>query len=150
MENIIIRWVKVLDMEQLLSLCQEHAEYEKAKFDPKNKLDLLSAHLFQSQNSIKCLVVEVDKEVVGYATFMKQFSTWDAGFYIYLDCLFLKEKRRGRGIGRKIMDQIRDYAQLEKCNTIQWQTPDFNTKAIEFYKRIGATSKAKERFFWTL
>ncbi|MBL4707385.1 MAG: hypothetical protein JKY48_02970 [Flavobacteriales bacterium] len=35
------------------------------------------------------------------------------------------------------------------ASLIQWQTPDFNVDAIRFYKRRGATSKLKGRFFWT-
>jgi hypothetical protein len=34
-----------------------------------------------------------------------------------------------------------------KCNHIQWQTPDFNKRAIKFYERIGGISKSKERYF---
>jgi len=56
------------------------------------------------------LVVEQESLIVGYATFMKQFSTWDTDFYIYLDCLFLKENTRGNGLGGLIMEKIKEYA----------------------------------------
>ena len=78
---------------------------------------------------------------------MKQFSTWDANFYIYMDCLFLTEESRGYGIGEKMMNVIKEEAEKLNCNLIQWQTPDFNTRAIKFYDRIGGISKTKERYF---
>ena len=41
-------------------------------------------------------------------------------------------------------------AQKLECVLIQWQTPDFNKRAMKFYNRIGAKSKNKERFFLTI
>ncbi len=143
-----IRFAKEADIKQIVLLCEAHAIYEKAKFDSKEKAPLLLQYLFRSENALKCVVVEQNNELLGYATFMKQFSTWDADFYIYLDCLYLKEETRGKGIGTKIMAVVKEYAVSENCNVIQWQTPDFNTDAITFYKKIGAKSKTKERFFW--
>ena len=50
-------------------------------------------------------------------------------------------------LGLKLMQLVKSYAENEKCFQIQWQTPDFNHKAIEFYKKLGGVSKKKERFF---
>ena len=92
--------------------------------------------------------MEENEEIVGYSTFIKQFSTWDASYYVYLDCLYLKEKLRGKGVGFKLMNLIREYAIEQNCSVIQWQTPVFNKSAIRFYNKIGAKSKVKERFAW--
>ncbi|WP_255452597.1 GNAT family N-acetyltransferase [Aquimarina sp. RZ0] len=89
-------------------------------------------------------------EIVGYATFMKQFSTWDAQYYMYLCCLYLKEKNRGNGIGKEIMNWVKTYAKDQNCSRMQWQTPSFNTEAIKFYKNLGAIAYNKERFLWSL
>ena len=141
-----IRFAKKKDLPQIIELCNEHAEFEQAQFEPKNKRDLLSQFIFGQNPSLKCLVVAKENSIVGYATFMKQFSTWDAAFYIYLDCLFLKLNTRGKGLGTRIMEKVKEYAQGENCNVIQWQTPIFNQKAIDFYQKIGGVSKTKERF----
>ena len=107
---------------------------------------MLSEFIFGQNPSLKCLIVEQDNSIIGYATFMKQFSTWDADFYIYLDCLFLKENTRGQGLGSSLMEKVKEYAKSENCKIIQWQTPDFNQKAIDFYTKIGGVFKTKERF----
>ncbi|MGY0425401.1 MAG: N-acetyltransferase family protein [Polaribacter sp.] len=143
-----IRFAEKQDVKQIVKLCKLHATYEKTAFDITNKEELLSKHLFDCSNNIKCLVVENDNKIVGYATFIKQFSTWDANFYIYLDCLYFRETFRGKGLGTEIMNKIKEYAISENCKIIQWQTPDFNEKAITFYQKLGAESKTKERFSW--
>lgn len=145
-----IRFAKKHDVNQLVKLCELHAYFENAAFDTFNKEESLLKYLFDYNNSIKCLVVENDNRIVGYATFMKQFSTWDASFYVYLDCLFFKEEVRGKGLGTKLMNKIKIYAKSENCKNIQWQTPDFNEKAITFYRKFGAESKTKERFNWSV
>ncbi len=145
-----IRFAKENDLKQIIVLCGKHALFEKTEYNPKNKAELLAKHLFNSSNTIKCLVVELNNDILGYATFIKQFSTWDANFYIYLDCLYLEENIRSQGVGRQLMNQIKTYAQSQNCDSIQWQTPDFNKRAINFYNKIGGVSKAKERFTWNI
>ena len=145
-----IRFAIKEDLDELVTLCEEHAQYEKAEYCSLNKRQLLEDSIFNAMPSLFCLVVEVDKKCIGYATYMKQFSTWDAAYYIYMDCLFLKEGWRGFGLGEKLIEQIKTEGKRLECSLIQWQTPDFNIRSIKFYNRIGATSKTKERFFLTI
>ena len=142
-----IRFIKPTDLDELIALCKEHAEYEKSDFQAAGKKESLSKHLFAQAPTLYCLVVELDSKIIAYATFMKQFSTWDGEFYLYMDCLFLNEDSRGLGLGEQVMSRIKSEAVKLGCDLIQWQTPDFNDGAIRFYNRIGARSKTKERFF---
>jgi len=147
MMNILIRSAEKRDMEAIVQLCALHAAYEKAEYSSEGKLEKLERDLFSDNPQLYCLVVEFQDEVVGYATFMKQYATWDAAEYIYMDCIYVNEAMRSQGIGEKLIERIKvEGAQLD-CSLIQWQTPDFNEKAMKFYRRIGATSKSKERFF---
>ena len=144
-----IRIAEKKDFESIKKLVKAHAKFEKASALSDSSLDKLSNYIFNT-DVIKCLVVELNNEIVGYATFMKQFSTWNANYYIYLDCLYLSEKTRGKGIGTQIMNKIKVYAKYINCSEIQWQTPDFNKEAIDFYEKLGADSKKKERFNWEI
>ena len=97
-----------------------------------------------------CLIVLKNEELVGYATYMKQFSTWDTDFYIYMDCLYLTEESRGLGIGQKLIERIQKEGRTFGHSLIQWQTPDFNNRAMKFYDRIGAKRMSKERYFYEI
>ena len=145
---MIIRAAAPQDMEQIIELCALHAEYEAYNFHETHNADALFNCLFVQQEVVHCLVVEENNQLLGYATYMKQFSTWEAGHYLYLDCLFLRAHARGRGIGRKLLHELQGIAQKKKCGWMEWQTPKSNENAIRFYKRIGAFSKTKERFSW--
>lgn len=142
-----IRFVEKEDLEELVALCELHAQFEKSGFNRDNKVINLSHHLFSDNPALYCLVVEWQSKLIGYATYMKQFSTWEAEYYVYMDCLFLKEEARGFGIGEQLIERIKEETSEMGCSLIQWQTPDFNTRAMKFYDRIGANSKTKERYF---
>jgi len=146
-EQPIIRFVQKEDLPQLIQLCKQHAEFEKAEFVSIGKMPLLEEGLFSEHPELFCLVVEINKTLIGYATYMKQFSTWDATSYIYMDCLFLSDKSRGFGIGERLIERIKEETVNLDCSLIQWQTPDFNKRAMKFYDRIGAKSKNKKRYF---
>ncbi len=147
MTSYLIRKAEPGDLPELVQLCAEHAEYEQADYSPLGKVEKLSEHFFGLSPSAFCLVVEVDKTLAGYATYSREFSTWDAGFYIHMDCLYLRPSYRGHGLGEKLIRQICEEARGLGCDLIQWQTPTFNTRAIKFYERIGAKQKEKVRFY---
>ena len=132
------------DKKSLLLLMKEHALYEGhsleiSKHQQMSKLESIPVTIF---------VVELNKKLAGYMSVIKQFSTWDMDWYLYLDCLYLTEETRGYGIGLKLMQKLKIFAEKEMVNIIQWQTPKDNHQAIDFYKNLGAINKAKQRFFW--
>ncbi len=150
MEEVNIREVRVNDMDQLIPLCQAHAEYEKSEYTAEGKFIRMAAVLFSDKSPLKCIVAESEGRLIGYVTYMKQFSTWDVSYYVYMDCLYLEEEARGKGIGKQLMSCVVNYANEEYCRQIQWHTPTFNKGAIKFYRNLGAFSKQKERFFLDL
>jgi GNAT superfamily N-acetyltransferase len=134
-------------MNQLVSLCAAHASFEKCEYDSKGKQKRLSKDIFSNQPKLQCRVAVVDGDYVGYITWMKQYSTWNAKEYLYMDCLFLDDNFRSLGIGVALVNEMKNFGKENDITSIQWQTPDFNERAIKFYKRIGANSLPKERFF---
>jgi len=132
------------DQVPLLLMMKEHAMFEGHDLElPKHqKLSALE------NLPISIFVVTQNKQLVGYMSVIKQFSTWDMGWYLYLDCLYLKEETRGQGIGFKLMQKLKDFAKENMIHTIQWQTPRDNFSAIDFYQKLGAINREKQRFFW--
>ena len=142
-----IRPILKKDLPQLIRLCAEHAAYEDAHFEGAGKEEQLARALFSPKIGLLGLVAVHKETAIGYATFIRQYSTWDAGYYLYMDCLFISEAHRGVGLGKKILQEINQTAAKLKCIEVQWQTPLTNEQAIRFYEREGAKKKKKARFF---
>jgi ribosomal protein S18 acetylase RimI-like enzyme len=143
---MIVRAARPTDLEQFVALCAEHAQYEKASYSPEGKVEVLQVALFEQKN-LYAWVVEDENTLVGYATATLEFSTWDAAYFLHMDCLYLKVEARGQGLGEKLIREVAKLAKEKNCVNVQWQTPDWNLRAMNFYKRLGATSKNKVRFF---
>ena len=88
-----------------------------------------------------------EDELLGFATSRPEFSTWDAAYYLHLDCLYLRPELRSRSVSRRVVSAIDHEAPRLGRGRIQWQTPVFNTNAIALYQRLGATEKNKVRFY---
>lgn len=146
MMEYLIRVCTEKDLDKILMLCRQHAEYEQAAYNPEGKKERLFNALFSENKQLHCIVAEVKGTVIGYATYTFDFSTWDAQQFIYLDCLYLEDEYRNYGIGQALMNTVKEKGVEKACINMQWQTPDFNNGAIRFYKRMGGTSKDKVRF----
>ena len=144
-----IRPVQETDLRTVVQMCREHASYEGADYVENDQESKLRLALFSEPRQLECWVVAAEEGLIGYTSFMMQFSTWDAAYYLYMDCLFLRPEARGLGIGTAIMASLRQLAAERGCINIQWQTPVFNEGAIRFYERLGAVAKAKQRFIWS-
>lgn len=134
------------DLEKLMVLIEKHTTFEKAAFTKEGKQERLKLALFGEHAPLNCIVAEVGGHVIGYATYTFDYSTWDAGRFIYLDCLYLEDDYRSYGIGQVLMEKVKAAGEARGCVNMQWQTPDFNERAIKFYKRIGGLGKNKVRF----
>ncbi|MDX6190339.1 GNAT family N-acetyltransferase [Flavobacterium sp. Fl-318] len=141
-----IRNCELADLPKLVLLCQKHAAFEKADFSIAGKEEALKKALFSEKQRLNCLVVATTDTIVGYASYTFDYSTWDAADFMYMDCLFLEEEVRSFGIGELLIDRLKLIAAEKECANIQWQTPQFNERAIKFYNRIGAKGKDKVRF----
>ena len=108
-----IRLATLEDKESLLALMQDHARYEGHELQITNQGDALTN---MESLPITIFVVEFQQRLLGYMSVVKQFSTWDMDWYLYLDCLYLTEETRGKGIGLELMQLLQNYA---KQNQIQ-------------------------------
>jgi GNAT superfamily N-acetyltransferase len=145
-QKYCIRAASPCDSEALRELCAEHAAYEGASYDPRDKCERLSSALFSASPPLYAWVVEQHGKLVEYATATQEFSTWDAALFLHMDCLYLHEEARSGGLGRLLILEIARLALNPGCVNVQWQTPAWNERALSFYQRLGGEAKQKVRF----
>ncbi|NUK53169.1 GNAT family N-acetyltransferase [Streptomyces lunaelactis] len=142
----IVRPATPDDLPALAGLCAAHAAFEQAGPVPGDLADRLEPALFRAPARVWCLVADGGGKLLGYATYTLEFSTWLAAEYVHLDCLFVAERHRGGGWGRRLLDAVTAAATARGMTQVQWQTPDWNSDAIRFYDRTGAQSARKVRY----
>jgi len=134
---VLIRPATVDDVTLLRTLIRELAEFE-------HELELCvieEANLLQdgfgANPCFRALIADWDGRPAGYALFFGSYSTW-AGRRLFLEDLFVREPFRGRGIGKALLASVARIAMRENCYGVQWEVLDWNEKAIELYKSLGA------------
>ncbi|MFB2555645.1 GNAT family N-acetyltransferase [Herbiconiux liangxiaofengii] len=95
---------------------------------------------------LKMLVAVADGATVGYASISREHSTWTAAPFAHLDCLFVDADHRGEGVGVLLFDAVAREAGAMGLSQLQWQTPEWNTRAAEFYSALGGRAQQKLRF----
>ena len=132
--NIIIRRASENDFPEVLSLIKELAAYEREPEKVTNSVDLMK----EEQEHFRCFVAETDKnEIVGIAIYFFAYYTW-VGKSLYLEDIYVKEQYRRYRIGTSLLRKIFEVARQENCKRVRWQVLDWNTSAIEFYRKGGA------------
>ena len=84
-----------------------------------------------------CFVAELDNEIIGIALYYYRYSTWK-GKTIHLEDLIVKESKRGTGAGLALYSEIIRQGKRDNVRRIEWAVLDWNTPAIDFYRKTGA------------
>lgn len=143
---MIIRKAQKEDMKAVLELIQELATFEKEPNAVVISIDDLIENGFSDNPLFHCFVAEIqpdtnnntqEKEIIGIALFYYRFSTWK-GRTIHLEDLIVKENKRGTGAGFALYSAIIEQGKKDKVRRIEWAVLDWNTPAINFYKKTGA------------
>ena len=140
MQDIQLRKGIKSDLPQVLALIKELAVFEKAAEQVINTLNDMERDF--SDNVFNFFIAESENKIVGIALYFIKYSTWK-GKGLYLDDLIVTESLRGKGIGKKLFDIIVNEAKRINAKQLHWQVLDWNTPAIEFYKKYGATIDAE-------
>lgn len=156
-EQIIIRKARKKDLPQILSLIKELAAFEKAPKEVKVTLQELARDGFGKKKVYDCFIAEqvrsqeigvrrkrksVNSEpptqnfILGIALYYIKYSTWK-GRCIYLDDIIVTESLRGKGIGKKLFEEVIKVAKKMKVRKLEWQVLNWNEPAINFYKKYS-------------
>lgn len=133
-----IRKGKPEDMKGVLALIKELAEFEKEPDGVVLTVDDLIRDGFGANPLFHVFVAESDDTIVGIALYYYRYSTWK-GKTIHLEDLVVKQNMRGTGLGYALYSEVIKQGKKDRVRRIEWAVLDWNTLAIEFYKKTGAT-----------
>ncbi len=137
MKNCTIRLAIPGDESLILNLIKELAEYEKLLDTVETTPEMLHLALFEEKTA-EVLLVENNGIAIAFALFFHNFSTFVGRKGLYLEDLYVKPEWRGQGIGGTLLSELAKIAIDRNCGRMEWTVLDWNTPAIDVYKKIGA------------
>jgi ribosomal protein S18 acetylase RimI-like enzyme len=75
--------------------------------------------------------------LIAFALYYIRYSTWK-GQTMYLEDIIVTESMRGKGIGKMLIERLKEEAKEKGFKRITWQVLDWNEPAINFYKKFNA------------
>ena len=138
-ESFSIRAAELRDVTAIVSLIRELAEFENLTHLLQVTPEKLRPHLFGERAVVEALVAESGGEVVGFAVFFTNFSTFLAQPGLYLEDLYVQPRQRGRGVGEALLSRVGRFAVERDYGRFEWSVLDWNANAIRFYEKMGAT-----------
>ena len=136
--SITCRPATAADVPAILGLIKELALFEKAPNEVTNTESQLLDDGFGENPAYKAIVAESKGVVIGFALSYLRYSTWK-GKVVYLEDLYVQPAYRSHGVGRRLMEQKIAYTQRLGLPYLVLQVLDWNTNAIRFYERFGAS-----------
>ena len=136
-ENFKIRPARVEDVPIILQLIRDLATYERAPDEVTATEEQLVDVLFR-ESAAEVLLAFEGESPVGFALFFHNFSTWLGRPGLYLEDLFVKPEKRGKGYGRALLVELAKIARDRGCGRMEWAVLDWNEPAIKFYYTLGA------------
>lgn len=85
-------------------------------------------------------VAKSEKEIVGYVIFSikeKEFPSMRYRKQLNIEAICVDEKHRGKGIGTKILESIKEVAKSKGCTDLYLTVNKENENAIKVYEKFG-------------
>jgi GNAT superfamily N-acetyltransferase len=136
----MIRAATPADLPVLYALIRELAEYERALDEARATEEQLHTALF-GQDPVAHALVAADGstgEVVGFALWFRNFSTWTGTAGLYLEDLYVRPRARGAGHGKALLAELAAICVERGWSRFEWSVLDWNEKALAVYRSIGA------------
>lgn len=137
-----IRRARRSDGRRILEIERELADWEKLPPPTAAGSRKLLAMIFD-RREVEALVAVVGGRVEGIALYWFALgSSFRGRNLLGLEDLVVSEAARGRGIGEALMAALAREGVRRKAIRMDWDVLDWNAKAIRFYERLGARSRA--------
>src|SRR5947208_1422319 len=133
-----IRAAHAEDVPIILELIRDLATYERAPNEVTATEEQLVDVLFGKRPAAEVLLAFEGKSPVGFAVYFYNFSTWLGRAGLYLEDLFVKPEKRGKGYGRALLVELAKIACERGCGRMEWAVLNWNGPAIKFYRALGA------------
>jgi GNAT superfamily N-acetyltransferase len=135
------------EIPELLALIRELARFERLEHEVVATEDLLAESLFGASRSAEAMIAREGGAAVGFALWFHNFSTFVGRRGLYLEDLYVRPDYRGRGYGRAMLTHLARLAVERGCGRMEWAVLDWNVRAEDFYRSLGAEPKSEWRIF---
>jgi GNAT superfamily N-acetyltransferase len=105
------------------------------------------AMLFGDPPAARALLAWDGPALAGLASWTLLWPATGLATSLYLKDLYVADDYRRSGVGRLLMDELRQIAAARGCSRMEWTTDTDNKTAMAFYAELGARPLASKVFY---
>lgn len=144
-----IRLLRREDEEPLTDLLQEMSHhYNGANASPR---DVVFRNLLQNilgpHSDVRIVVARAEDRVIGVAMISILYPAPKERAQLFMKELYVAADWRSQGVGQQLMHWIAAYGVAHNCVRFDWTVDAENTRAVEFYRSLGATHLTNKLYF---
>ncbi|TSD86501.1 GNAT family N-acetyltransferase [Mycobacterium sp. KBS0706] len=147
MTDLTVRPLGAADVPMLLDMLRELAAFAGDLAAMTAQRADLDEALAEVPPRFRGLIAEDGSGVVGYVSYTIDYSIWTGGDFIRVDDVYVRERARGRGIGRQLMRALADIG-VSQAMRVRWEMASDNDGARRLYAGIGAAPADKTIWRW--
>ncbi|MEC8023399.1 MAG: GNAT family N-acetyltransferase [Myxococcota bacterium] len=137
--TLLLRDASPSDAKTIYEFIVDLATYEKEPHAVRTTPETLHTQLESSACPFDCIIAEWSGVPCGFALSFPNYSTWRGAAGTHLEDLYVDPSFRGLGIGRALLRHLAAQTLERGGQRLEWAVLDWNTPAIQFYQRLGAT-----------
>ncbi len=142
-----IKLAKKENLKQIINILEQisrmHYENRPDIFKDKNKNQIEKDTIEILNDKNKTVLIATDSSSIVYGVLIykvkevKNHINLKDTKILWVDELGVDERYRGKGIGKRLMEEALMIAKKKDCKRIELNCWNFNEKAIKFYKKFG-------------
>ncbi|HET6829366.1 MAG TPA: GNAT family N-acetyltransferase [Ramlibacter sp.] len=103
---------------------------------PQEVTDRTWKRILDPDSAVMCIVAEVDGQVYGFANCVVHENTWETQAVCYLEDLYVQPAAQGHGLGRALIEWLRNAMRAEGWARLYWMTREDNARARQLYDQF--------------
>ncbi len=138
MADVIIRDARPADEAGWRRLWAAYLGFYRVSI-PEDVTGSTWAKALNPQSAIFMRVAEREGQLVGFALCLTHEGTWILGKDCYLEDLFVDGSERGKGVGRRLLQDLVDLCKTNNWSRLYWHTAEDNAVARKLYDSFVAS-----------
>lgn len=138
LEKFAVRRADLNDLEQLtIFTAAEFREAERTPSAPESIRPGVEAALDDDRLGKYWVLVADDSILIGSVSVVKEWSDWHAGYYWWIQSMYIQPEYRGKGLIEKLLDAVKAAAHDENAIDLRLYVHRLNARAIKAYRKSG-------------
>lgn len=134
---ISVRPLTSSDFDIWLPLWQGYLEFYEVQISDQVTQATFDRLVDQNISMFGALAISESGEAVGLVNWLMHPGTWSVNDSCYLEDLFVNAEFRGQGVGRALIEHVRQWAETQNAAKVYWLTAESNVTAQQLYDRVA-------------